>query len=252
MDTDEHTTVPAAVVTAGWVAGAGLLVVAAGLAVFRLVPAGHCLVVRKLGHPVVVRGPGIAFLLPGLHRGVRVSLATTRLDLLWVTAVTADGVPVTVSAGAQVAVRDPEAYVLTGTDEAAAGTETVAEEEIRDHVGRRTLTELARLTGEDRVCALGPVISSRTRAWGIEVAAVEFTRAEVPLGADFLRWSARRAQDFGIVLDRQRRRLLVRGRAIELDGDEAEQIAELLHGRPVADRVAALERRFAELTGDES
>ncbi|GAA3934398.1 hypothetical protein GCM10023085_14710 [Actinomadura viridis] len=34
---------------------------------------------------------------------------------------------------------------------------------------------------------------------------------------------------------------------IELDGDEADQLAQLLQDQPVADRLAALERRLAEL-----
>jgi TrkA domain protein len=37
--------------------------------------------------------------------------------------------------------------------------------------------------------------------------------------------------------------------AVTLDGDEADQLAELLHSRPLADRLAAVERRLAELTG---
>ncbi|MGP4030047.1 hypothetical protein [Actinomadura sp. 3N407] len=39
---------------------------------------------------------------------------------------------------------------------------------------------------------------------------------------------------------------------IELDRDEADQLAQLLHEQPIADRIAALERRLTELgaTGD--
>lgn len=36
---------------------------------------------------------------------------------------------------------------------------------------------------------------------------------------------------------------------IVLEEDEADQIAELLHSRPIADRIAELERRVAQLAG---
>jgi len=36
---------------------------------------------------------------------------------------------------------------------------------------------------------------------------------------------------------------------IVLEEDEADQVAELLHSRPITDRIAELERRVAELAG---
>ncbi|MFD1546039.1 hypothetical protein [Nonomuraea guangzhouensis] len=36
---------------------------------------------------------------------------------------------------------------------------------------------------------------------------------------------------------------------VELDEEEADHLAELLHSRPLADRLAAVEQRLAELTG---
>ncbi len=39
---------------------------------------------------------------------------------------------------------------------------------------------------------------------------------------------------------------------IELDEDEADILANLLHSRPIPDRVAHLERRVSELTGEEN
>jgi len=38
-------------------------------------------------------------------------------------------------------------------------------------------------------------------------------------------------------------------RSAELHRDEADQLAELLHSRSMADRLAAVERRLAELAG---
>lgn len=39
---------------------------------------------------------------------------------------------------------------------------------------------------------------------------------------------------------------------ITLDEDEADILANLLHSRPIPDRVAHLERRISELTGEEN
>jgi TrkA domain protein len=39
-------------------------------------------------------------------------------------------------------------------------------------------------------------------------------------------------------------------RAIVLEPDEADQVAEILHSRPIADRLLALERRVDELIGE--
>lgn len=39
---------------------------------------------------------------------------------------------------------------------------------------------------------------------------------------------------------------------INLDEDEADILANILHSRPIPDRVAHLERRFSEMTGEEN
>jgi len=38
---------------------------------------------------------------------------------------------------------------------------------------------------------------------------------------------------------------------IELDEDEADYLANMLHSRPIPDRVADLERRFTEIAGED-
>jgi TrkA domain protein len=68
--------------------------------------------------------------------------------------------------------------------------------------------------------------------------------------------TTRAGQRFGVLVEHTgRRRLLVHGRGgddavpeqIVLDPDEADQLADLLHQRSVADRLAELERQVAEL-----
>lgn len=38
---------------------------------------------------------------------------------------------------------------------------------------------------------------------------------------------------------------------IDLDEDEADHVANILHSRPIPDRLADLERRFTQITGEE-
>ncbi|MEO3792424.1 hypothetical protein ABGB14_19600 [Nonomuraea sp. B10E15] len=60
-----------------------------------------------------------------------------------------------------------------------------------------------------------------------------------------------------MVFDDGRRALMVYDRAdadtashvVELDDDEGDWVAELLHSRSLADRLTTVERRLAELTG---
>ena len=73
--------------------------------------------------------------------------------------------------------------------------------------------------------------------------------------------STRGGQRFGVVVDDANRRSLltydpadpadpdVPRHSIVLEQEEADQLAEMLHSRTVPDRLAALERRLAELAG---
>jgi len=85
---------------------------------------------------------------------------------------------------------------------------------------------------------------------------VEITYTTVP-GAGAVRHITTRAgQRFGLVEDRTGRQLLLIYEppdsddptySIELDADEADQVAEILHSRPLLERLDALERRLLEL-----
>lgn len=87
-------------------------------------------------------------------------------------------------------------------------------------------------------------------------ATMDVTRTTVPGTGTVHHYVTRGGQQFGVLLDRtDRHRLLVYGSAdfdvpaqtIVLEQDEADQLAELLHSKPIVDRVADLERRFSEL-----
>jgi TrkA domain protein len=88
---------------------------------------------------------------------------------------------------------------------------------------------------------------------------VEITHRTIPGVGRLHEFRTRRGQQFGVLVDGdERRTLLVHAdpgvtdpdeplQRIVLDLDEADDMAEVVHSRPVADRLAELERRLAEL-----
>lgn len=67
--------------------------------------------------------------------------------------------------------------------------------------------------------------------------------------------STRDGQQFRLLVEESGISLFVYGSADEpvtsvaLDRDEADVVADLLHSKPIPDRMAELERRFAEIAG---
>lgn len=82
---------------------------------------------------------------------------------------------------------------------------------------------------------------------------MEITRTTVPGVGRLHDCVTRNGQHMRILVDRSgERHVFVYGPADEIltisfDGDEADQIAEILHSRPLPERLAALERRVSEL-----
>ena len=90
---------------------------------------------------------------------------------------------------------------------------------------------------------------------------MEVFRTTVPGDGVIHQFATRGGQRFGLVIDETGRRTLVvydpadpdvPQQSIVLEQDEADQVAEILHSRPVLDRLAELERRLAELTARSS
>lgn len=87
---------------------------------------------------------------------------------------------------------------------------------------------------------------------------MEATHSTVPGGGAIHQFVTRAGDAFGVVVDHDGTRELVLysapesdtpSRTLSLDPEEADQLAETLHTRPLADRVTALERRIRRLTG---
>lgn len=90
---------------------------------------------------------------------------------------------------------------------------------------------------------------------------MEITRSSVPGVGKLHECRTRDGQRFGVLVEPSgRRTLLVYGTSeqgdpdepmqqIALEPDEADEVAEILHNLSLQDRIAALERRIAALTG---
>ncbi len=170
-----------------WAVAAVLVLAVLAVGAFRVVSEDERLVVFRFGRLAAVKGPGLAVVLPGVDRVVRVPLDTTYVDLLWLDAVTRDGVAVTVNGAALASVGDPVSYALSRNSPNSA-TLAVAETEIRGYVAERDLAELSE-PSEGDLCHLSAKVSDRTRDWGVDVTLIEFSRVEVRLKADLIRWA---------------------------------------------------------------
>ena len=113
-------------------------------------------------------------------------MGTSDVGILWLDAVTRDGVTITVNAAARAFVADPVACAAYPGSPDAAKLAAV-EAEVRDYVGRRDLSRLSKRV--DLVCATG----DEARHWGVEVALVAITRVEVRRREDLIRWAERLA-----------------------------------------------------------
>jgi len=84
---------------------------------------------------------------------------------------------------------------------------------------------------------------------------MEVTRTTVPGVGQLFDCATRNGQHMRVLVDRSgERHVFVYGpddeiTTISFDGDEADQLADILHSSPLPDRIAALERRVSELAG---
>ncbi|GAA3408551.1 hypothetical protein [Streptosporangium vulgare] len=113
-------------------------------------------------------------------------MGTSDVGILWLDAVTRDGVTITVNAAARAFVADPVAYAAYPGSPGGAKL-AAAEAEIRRYVGERDLSRLSKRVDLARATGDG------NRHWGVEVALVAITRVEVRRREDLIRWAERLA-----------------------------------------------------------
>jgi regulator of protease activity HflC (stomatin/prohibitin superfamily) len=135
-------------------------------------------VVFRLGRVIDLKGPGVALLVPGADRMVRVSLRTVTLRIPPQEVITRDNVPVRVAAVAYFRVIDPNRSVLEIEDFRAA-TLQIAQTTLRSVLGKADLDAL--LSERERLNeSLQQIIDEQTEPWGIKVTIVEIKDVEIP------------------------------------------------------------------------
>ena len=135
-------------------------------------------VVFRLGRVIELKGPGVALLVPGVDRMVRVSLRTVTLRIPPQEVITRDNVPVRVAAVAYFRVIDPTNSVLEIEDFRAA-TLQIAQTTLRSVLGKAELDAL--LSERERLNeSLQQIIDEQTEPWGIKVTIVEIKDVEIP------------------------------------------------------------------------
>jgi regulator of protease activity HflC (stomatin/prohibitin superfamily) len=135
-------------------------------------------VVFRLGRVIDLKGPGVALLVPGVDRMVRVSLRTVTLRIPPQEVITRDNVPVRVAAVAYFRVIDPNRSVLEIEDYRAA-TLQIAQTTLRSVLGKAELDAL--LSERERLNeSLQQIIDEQTEPWGIKVTIVEIKDVEIP------------------------------------------------------------------------
>jgi regulator of protease activity HflC (stomatin/prohibitin superfamily) len=135
-------------------------------------------VVFRLGRVIDLKGPGVALLVPGADRMVRVSLRTVTLRIPPQEVITRDNVPVRVTAVAYFRVIDPNLSVLEVEDFSGA-TLQIAQTTLRSVLGKADLDTL--LAERERLNEnLQQIIDEQTEPWGIKVTIVEIKDVEIP------------------------------------------------------------------------
>ena len=136
-------------------------------------------IVLKWGRYVGMRGPGVFFVIPGVHTvAAWIDQRTVTSPFAAEQTLTSDAVPVNVDAVLFWTVYDPQKAALEVQDYTQA-VSWAAQTALRDIIGRTSLTELlrGRLHIEKELQAL---IDERTTPWGVTVHSVEMRDVVIP------------------------------------------------------------------------
>jgi regulator of protease activity HflC (stomatin/prohibitin superfamily) len=181
-------------------------------------------VVFRLGRVIDLKGPGLALLIPGADRMVRVSLRTVTLRIPHQEVITRDNVPVKVAAVAYFRVIDPHRSVLEIEDFRAA-TLQIAQTTLRSVLGKADLDSL--LSERERLNeSLQHIIDEQTEPWGIKVTIVEIKDVEIPVPMQHA--LARQAE-----AERNRRAKVINAEGEYQAADRLADAAEVIRPNPV-------------------
>jgi len=181
-------------------------------------------VVFRLGRVIELKGPGVALLVPGADRMVKVSLRTVTLRIPPQEVITRDNVPVRVAAVAYFRVIDPGRSVLEIEDFRAA-TLQIAQTTLRSVLGKAELDAL--LSERERLNeSLQQIIDEQTEPWGIKVTIVEIKDVEIP---DSMQHALARQAE----AERNRRAKVINAEGEHQAADRLSQAADVIRPNPV-------------------
>jgi regulator of protease activity HflC (stomatin/prohibitin superfamily) len=199
-------------------------------------------VVFRLGRVIDLKGPGVALLVPGADRMVRVSLRTVTLRIPPQEVITRDNVPVRVAAVAYFRVLDPNRSVLEIEDFQGA-TLQIAQTTLRSVLGKADLDSL--LSERERLNeSLQQIIDEQTEPWGIKVTIVEIKDVEIP--ERMQQALARQAE-----AERNRRAKVINAEGEFQAADKLAQAADVIRPNPVTIQLRYLQA-LQDISGNQS
>jgi regulator of protease activity HflC (stomatin/prohibitin superfamily) len=128
-------------------------------------------VMFTLGRFSRVKGPGLVFLIPLVQQIVRVDLRTVVMEVPSQDLISKDNVSVKVDAVLYFHVIDPAKSVIQ-VEQFIAATNLLAQTTLRSVLGQHELDEMLSERAKLNV-DIQDILDARTKAWGIEVSAVE-------------------------------------------------------------------------------
>jgi regulator of protease activity HflC (stomatin/prohibitin superfamily) len=147
-------------------------------------------VVFTLGRFTHVKGPGLVLLIPLVQQIVRVDLRTVVMEVPSQDLISRDNVSVKVDAVLYFHVVDPEKSVIQ-VEQFISATNLLAQTTLRSVLGQHDLDEMlgerAKLNTD-----IQDILDARTKAWGIEVSAVEIR--DVALTENMVKAIAKQAE----------------------------------------------------------
>ncbi|HBB67100.1 MAG TPA: hypothetical protein DEF68_08365 [Elusimicrobia bacterium] len=135
-------------------------------------------VVLTLGRFTGVKGPGLAFIIPGLQQMFRMSTRVVVLDVPPQDVITRDNISVKVNAVIYFRVVNPQAAVLN-VENYMYATSQLAQTTLRSVLGQQELDDL--LANRDKINKnLQEILDLHTEPWGIKISSVEVKNVDLP------------------------------------------------------------------------
>lgn len=155
-----------------------ILVLIAAVSGIKILKEYERAVVFRLGRMVGSRGPGIAYVIPGIEKMVKMDLRTVTMDIPPQDVITRDNVSVKVNAVLYFRVIDPNLAVRE-VENYLFATSQLAQVTLRSVCGQGELDEL--LAEREKInTRIQDILDKQTDPWGVKVVLVELKHIDLP------------------------------------------------------------------------